>query len=59
MGTHCYIIGVTKEIRRQIGKSFGDIVEVVLQERDGEKPQTVRESSLHSYRDLPGEKDIG
>lgn len=38
MGTPCYIIGVTKQIRRQIGKSFGDIVEVVLQERDGAKP---------------------
>ncbi len=38
MGTPCYIIGVTKQIRRQIGKSFGDIVEVVLQERDSEKP---------------------
>ena len=37
MGTPCYIIGVAKQIRKQIGKSFGDIVEVVLQERDGEK----------------------
>ncbi len=27
------IIGVPKQIRRQIGKSFGDIVEVVLKER--------------------------
>lgn len=38
MGTPCYIIGVTKQIRKQIDKSFGDIVEVVLQERDGRKP---------------------
>lgn len=38
MGTPCYIIGVTKQIRRQIGKDFGDIVEVVLQERDSGKP---------------------
>ncbi len=37
MGIPCYIIGVTKQIRKQIGKSFGDIVEVVLQERDSEK----------------------
>lgn len=36
MGTPCYIIGVPKQIRRQIGKSFGDIVEVVLWERDSE-----------------------
>lgn len=33
MGTPCYIIGVTKQIRKQIGKSFGDAVEVVLRER--------------------------
>ena len=37
MGTSCYIIGVTRQIRRQIGKSFGDTVEVVLQERKSEK----------------------
>lgn len=37
MGTPCYIIGVTRQIRRQIGKSFGDTVEVVLQERDSEE----------------------
>lgn len=37
MGTPCYIIGVTRQIRRQIGKSFGDTVEVVLQEREGEE----------------------
>lgn len=29
----CYIIGITKQIRKQINKSFGDIVEVVLKER--------------------------
>lgn len=30
MGTAGYIIGVTRQIRRQICKSFGDIVEVVI-----------------------------
>ena len=33
MGAASYIIGITRQIRRQIGKSFGDIVEVVIQER--------------------------
>ena len=37
MGTPCYIIGVTRQIRRQIGKSFGDVVEVVIRERESEK----------------------
>lgn len=33
MGTPCYIIGVTKAIRKQIEKSFGDTIEVTLTER--------------------------
>lgn len=37
MGTPCYIIGVTRQIRRQIGKSFGDVVEVVIREREARK----------------------
>lgn len=36
MGTPCYIIGIPKQIRKQIGKNFGDVIDVVLQERDGE-----------------------
>lgn len=33
-GNICYIIGINKEIRNRIGKSFGDIVEVVIVERN-------------------------
>lgn len=33
MGTPCYIIGITKQIRKQIHKTFGDSVSVTLQER--------------------------
>ncbi|MBQ2189221.1 MAG: DUF1905 domain-containing protein [Bacteroidales bacterium] len=33
MGTPCYIIGVRKDIRKQIGKTFGDKVKVTFQER--------------------------
>lgn len=32
-GNICYIIGITKAIRQQIGKSFGDMVNVTLKER--------------------------
>ena len=35
MGTPCYIIGVRKDIRKQIGKSFGDTVHVTFYEREG------------------------
>ena len=33
MGTPCYIIGVRKDIRKQIGKTFGDKVKVTFRER--------------------------
>ena len=33
MGTPCYIIGVRKDIRKRIGKTFGDIVKVTFRER--------------------------
>ena len=32
MGTPCFIIGVRKDIRKQIGKSFGDMVHVSIEE---------------------------
>lgn len=62
MGTPCYIIGVTKQIRRQIGKSFGDIVEVVIRERDNEKismwkcPKCGREFKKKEQSHYCGEK---
>lgn len=33
MGLPCYIIGVRKDIRKKIGKSFGDMVHVTFSER--------------------------
>ena len=62
MGTPCYIIGVTRQIRRQIGKSFGDTVEVVLQERKSEKtslwkcPKCGREFKKKEQSHYCGEK---
>lgn len=62
MGAFCYRIGVTKQIRRQIGKSFGDMVEVVLQERDSGKPamwkcpKCGREFKKHGQSHFCGEK---
>ena len=34
MGTPCFIIGLRKDIRKQIGKSFGDKVHVTFYERN-------------------------
>ena len=36
MGTPCYIIGLRKDIRKQIGKTFGDTVHVTFIERTKE-----------------------
>lgn len=33
MGTPCHIIGIRKDIRRQIGKQPGDIIHVTIEER--------------------------
>lgn len=33
MGTPDYIIGIPKAIRKQMGKSFGDVIDVMLIER--------------------------
>ena len=33
MGTPCHIIGVRKDIRQKIGKSFGDTAHVTFRER--------------------------
>ena len=33
MGTPCYIIGVRKDIRKQLCKTFGDTVHVIFTER--------------------------
>ncbi len=33
MGTPCHIIGILKEIRKQIGKQPGDTVHVTIRER--------------------------
>lgn len=33
MGTPCYILGIRKDIRKAIGKTFGDTVYVEFEER--------------------------
>ncbi len=37
MGMPCYIIGITKEIRKKIGKESGDIIEVTIVKDDEER----------------------
>lgn len=62
MKTPYYIIGITKQIRKQIGKSFGDPVEVVLRERESESsamwkcPKCGREFKKKEQSHYCGEK---
>ena len=42
MGRNCHTLGLTKEIRGKLGKTFGDIVHVVL-----EQDMEIREKHLH------------
>lgn len=37
MGTQCHIIGITKEIRNNIGKNIGDKVQIRLYKDDSER----------------------
>lgn len=37
MGLACYIIGITKEIRNKIDKTYGDIIKVELQKDEEER----------------------
>lgn len=50
MGLPCYMIGITKEIRNRIGKTYGDIVRVELkkdeEERTIELPKEFKEKLI-------------
>ena len=37
MGLPCYMLGITKEIRNRIGKTYGDIVRVELEKDEEER----------------------
>ncbi len=37
MGLSCYIIGITKEIRNKIDRTYGDIIKVELQKDEEER----------------------
>ncbi|MDU4890055.1 MAG: YdeI/OmpD-associated family protein [Clostridium sp.] len=37
MGLPCYMIGITKEIRKAIGKTFGDIIQVSIEKDEEER----------------------
>lgn len=60
MGTPCYIIGVRKDIRKQIGKSFGDIVHVTfvngIKNSRGDRSESYPSTCPSDYRDELGKR---
>ena len=54
MGLPCYMIGITKEIRNKIGKTYGDIVQVEFQKDEEERvielPQEFKEKLLKNEK---------
>ncbi len=51
MGGDCHILGITKEIRKVIGKSFGDLVKVEIEQDNTER-------SLEIPKDLTERLDV-
>ena len=43
MGSPCYIIGITKDIRKQINKTFGDEILVTIEKDEEERKVTIPE----------------
>lgn len=37
MGLPCYMIGMTKEIRNKVGKTYGDVVSVIIEKDEEER----------------------
>ena len=50
MGLPCYMIGMTKEIRNKLGKTYGDIVSVIIEKDEEERvvdiPDDLKEALL-------------
>ena len=46
MGLPCYMIGITKEIRNKIGKSYGDIISVEIEKDEDERIVELPKKSL-------------
>ncbi len=54
MGLPCYMIGITKEIRNKIGKTYGDIINVEFEkdevDREIELPKEFKEKLLENEK---------
>lgn len=53
MGGPCHILGIRKEIREKIGKTYGDEIEVVLEEDTEPREVTVPPDLMQAFEGYP------
>jgi uncharacterized protein YdeI (YjbR/CyaY-like superfamily) len=53
MGGDCHVLGVRKEIREKIGKSFGDEIEIVVEEDTEPREITVPPDMKQALKSNP------
>ena len=54
MGVGCHILGLTKEIRKQLGKSFGDTIAVTLEKDTEERKVEIPDDIAEILNQNPG-----
>ncbi|WP_292008735.1 YdeI/OmpD-associated family protein [Chryseobacterium sp.] len=58
MKSDCHILGLTQEVRKQLGKSFGDEVIVKLVEDKEERTVEIAEDIMSVFNQNPSAKDL-
>lgn len=58
MGTPCYIIGITKDIRNKLGKDQGDTISVEVEKDEEERIVEVPEDLAKAMGENPGAKEF-
>lgn len=58
MKSDCHILGLTQEIRKQLGKTFGDVVSVSLTEDKEERVVEIAEDIVSVFNENPEAKTL-
>jgi len=58
MNSNCHILGLTQDIRKQLGKTFGDEVSVLLSEDKEERTVEIADDILLTFNENPDAKAL-
>ncbi len=58
MKSDCHILGLTQEVRKQLGKTFGDVVSVSLTEDKEERIVEIAEDIMSVFEENPEAKTL-